>query len=140
MPKIHKNHNSSIKVKIGVCLMCDNGIEVPLIAKLCKNHYWQSRAKKREGEKTARQPIRKVSRKQASRLRDYQKVRLEFLGDNPFCKVCGKRASDIHHKKGREGNLLTNKSYFLAVCRTCHQYIELHPEWAKEKGYSLNRL
>lgn len=63
-----------------------------------------------------------------------------FLKQNPYCAVCGNFATEIHHKKGKIETLLTNELYFLAVCRSCHTWIELHPEEAKEKGYSLNRL
>jgi len=63
-----------------------------------------------------------------------------FLNDNPFCKVCGKSATDVHHMRGKIGEDLTDSRYFLAVCRGCHTLIEENPTWAKEKGYSLNRL
>ena len=82
--------------------------------------------------------VRKISVKQSKRLREYAKVRIAFLLDNKYC-FCGCLATDIHHKKGRMGTLLTNTDYFLAVCRDCHSRIELSPKWAKEKGYSLER-
>ena len=55
-------------------------------------------------------------------------------------KGCKGLATEVHHKKGRIGKLLTEISYFLGVCRECHSKIELEPIWAKENGYSLNRL
>lgn len=135
----HKTHNSTIKVKVGECSVCQNGKDVPLIKGMCKNHYWQSRGNKQE-IKVTRKPIRKVSKKQAGKIRDYLKVRLVFMNDNPFCAVCGKSATDVHHRKGKIGELLTVARHFLAVCRSCHTQIEENPEWAKEQGYSLNRL
>jgi hypothetical protein len=42
--------------------------------------------------------------------------------------------------KGRIGNLLTDTSHFLAVCRQCHSWIEEHPTEAKELGFSKSRL
>lgn len=85
--------------------------------------------------------IRKLSKKRAKQNREYEKVREEYLYVHPFCEVCGWGENlQIHHKKGRTGELLTDKKYFLAVCHTCHQKIELFPEWAKENGFSLSRL
>lgn len=84
--------------------------------------------------------IRKLSKKRAKQNREYSTLRKQFLELNPNCRVCGIEATDIHHKKGRTGHLLTDIRFFLPVCRRCHQRIELNPSWAKEKGYSLSRL
>lgn len=86
--------------------------------------------------------IRKLSTKRAQQNREYIKVRYLFLIENPICQIegCGCEATEVHHKKGRIGKLLTDVRYFLAVCRSHHNYIELHPEESKEKGYSLSRL
>lgn len=85
--------------------------------------------------------IRKRSLKRAKKEREYDKVRAEYLSAHEFCEVCGwGEGLQIHHKKGRIGELLTDTRFFLAVCHTCHQKIELFPQWAKEKGYSLSRL
>lgn len=135
---------SSIKQKKGYCPSCDNDKETYLIGGLCQSHYWQRRAKLSELKKThvKLKPVRiaQVSKKQASKNREYLKVRLEFLNANQFCACCPSYATDVHHKKGREGTLLTDIRFFLPVCRRCHNYIEEHPEWAKRKGYSQDRL
>ena len=69
----------------------------------------------------------------------YQKQRNEYLKEHPLCQVChGKPSSEIHHRKGRDGNNLFQ--YFLAVDHECHRKIEENPEWAKEMGYSISRL
>ena len=67
---------------------------------------------------------------------------ISFLESLIFCQVkgCKGLATEVHHKKGRIGKLLTDIRYFLGVCRECHNKIELNPTWAKENGYSLNRL
>lgn len=71
----------------------------------------------------------------------YKVLRDDFLKDHFICEVCFKNpATDVHHKKGRLGELLTLVRYFLAVCRNCHTWIESHPKEAKDKGYSLSRL
>lgn len=89
-----------------------------------------------------KQPIPKVSKKRQSKEREYQKLRRAFLEKNPVCQVkeCRRFANDVHHKKARIGDLLTDVSHFMAVCRLCHQKIELNPKWAIENGYSVSRL
>lgn len=98
--------------------------------------------------------IPKISEKQKAKLAEYYKVRADFLNSlkDPFCPVYpDKYVTDVHHKKGREGfaddwarrnniPLLIDVRYFLAVSRSGHEYIEQHPIWAKEKGFSEDRL
>jgi hypothetical protein len=50
--------------------------------------------------------MRKVSKKQAERLRAYNKVRKVYLLSNTHCEGCKNDATEIHHKKGRLGSLL----------------------------------
>jgi len=83
--------------------------------------------------------IKQVSDKRKKENTLYSCLRKQFLTDNPLCKVCGYKANEIHHKKGRENSLLIYVRYFLSVCRDCHTEIELNPLWAKENGYSINR-
>ena len=88
--------------------------------------------------------IKPRSTKRAKQEREYMKIRAKFLEENPYCQAewmcCGLLATEIHHKKGKINDLLTDVRYFLAVCRICHQHIELHPKEAKELGFSLSRL
>lgn len=83
--------------------------------------------------------MRKVSKKRAKQLREYSKKKKDFLSKNPLCAVCGRPADQIHHKKGREGELLNDETFWLPLEIFCHRKIEDNPEWAKEMGYSLNR-
>ena len=88
--------------------------------------------------------MRKRSLKRASEERLYTKNRKDHLEENPYCQaevMChGLLAVEIHHKKGRIGELLNNREFFLSVCRMCHNWIESNPNEAKEKGLSLSRL
>lgn len=73
------------------------------------------------------------------------KLRNEFLNDLEFCQahikgICDFMPTEVHHRAGRTGALLTDVSKFLGVCMPCHRWIELHPKEAKEHGYSLSRL
>jgi len=85
--------------------------------------------------------MKRLSTKRAKQNYEYKKIRIQFLLDHPLCEVCEKQeSSEIHHKKGRIGELLTNTNHFLSVCRNCHRWIEEHPKMAKAFGYSESRL
>jgi hypothetical protein len=84
-------------------------------------------------------------------MRQYKIVREAFLEQFPACQVCRdqymrgerewvRRASDIHHRKGRAGDWLTRAEYFLPVCRLHHTELHNHPKWAMEQGYTESRL
>lgn len=85
------------------------------------------------------------SPKRAKEEQEYSIRRKEFLSKNCMCQahipgVCRGQATDVHHKAGRVGDLLLNILYWLAACRACHEWIEMHPKEAKEMGFSLTRL
>lgn len=86
--------------------------------------------------------IRNRSKKRAAQEREYKELREMYLNMRPWCEVkgCHAPATEIHHMKGRIGELLTDVTWFLAVCRPHHIYIENHPIEAKKEGYSLSRL
>ena len=69
----------------------------------------------------------------------YSVQRIAYLTENPLCEVCRMDATDIHHKKGRIGELLIQPEYFLSVCRSCHDRIHQNPAWAYEQGYMLRK-
>lgn len=90
-------------------------------------------------------PIPKRSVKRAKQEREYSKLRLTFLLSSPTCQAqlpnrCTGNSTDVHHKAGRIGSLLTDTDHWLSVCRGCHDWIELHPKEAKALGFSINRL
>lgn len=84
-----------------------------------------------------------ISKKMSKTMSEYEKKRTAFLALHPFCQArlagCHITASQIHHKAGR-GENHNNMSTWLGVCHSCHEYIELHPNEAKELGFSVNRL
>jgi hypothetical protein len=73
------------------------------------------------------------------RLAKYRKVRNEFMRrpENQFCPVTGEPTTDVHHIKGRMGDLLWDVEFFLAVSRRGHTHIHEHPEEAREKGWLI---
>ena len=87
--------------------------------------------------------IKKKSKKLAINERIYSVLRKDFLLDHPTCECgqpgCTTIATQVHHKKGR-GRWLNFVEFFLAVCYSCHEWIELHPKEAKAKGFSLSRI
>ena len=154
--------NSTIKPKKGPCLDCPKGSpEKYLIAERCGSHYKAHRTKISIAKKAAKETeaenekesiiieevkkaksIRKVSKKRQKESRQYTIKRLQFLAQpgNQRCPITGQMTTDIHHMKGRVGSLFLDTKYWLAVSREGHKRIEENPEWAKEMGYSLNRL
>lgn len=88
--------------------------------------------------------IKKVSPKRSKQNSVYTQVRHDFLYQHEFCKarlpICTQWATEIHHMKGRIEELITDTRFFLPVCRSCHDWIENHPEEAQVLGLSLSRL
>jgi AMMECR1 domain-containing protein len=88
--------------------------------------------------------ISPVSKKRQVEMDEYSKKRLAFLALHVTCQAklvgCTGSSSDVHHSKGRIGDNYLNMSTWVALCRSCHSYIEQHPEEAKELGFSQSRL
>lgn len=85
-------------------------------------------------------PMRRVSKTRQKENKLYAQVRKDYLTTHPRCQVCTTHpACDIHHRRGRWKSRLYDATYFLAVCRPCHDRIHHNPEWAYEKGLLLPR-
>jgi len=86
--------------------------------------------------------IPQVSKKRQVQQLKYSVLRIEFLGkiENKACPITGLETTDIHHKKGRVGSLYLDTKFWVALSREGHKFVEENPIWAKENGYSLNRL
>jgi hypothetical protein len=129
---------------------CDGCSEVTTIwkkegtQKFCK-HCWNKQFKGLSSIKkpTAKKPMRLQSSKIVKLNAAYMVLRDQFLKRKPFCEAhlpdCAINACDVHHKAGRIGPLLLDDTQFLAVCRTCHNYIETHPKEAKLLDFSKSR-
>lgn len=133
-----------IKAKEGVCVCCKRK-RLIYSKKMCQSCYWSDNKKKNEGkQKTIKEfkPIPKISQKRKIENAKYIVLRIEFLGkkENSICPVTGEKTTEIHHKKGRVGSLFLNTKFWLGVSRKGHLKIENNPEWAKENGFSENRL
>lgn len=132
-----------------VCGVCNN-LDKPIWkAKtrdnpcMCKDCYNAEKSYQKPLIK-AREPIKKVSSKQAKINIAYSVLRLQYLKMFPNCQVssddCTHIATQVHHRAGRIGNNMLDTTIWLSVCHTCHELIERNPLWAYEKGYSIKRL
>jgi hypothetical protein len=93
----------------------------------------ESRPKPKKGQ------IPRISAKRMEANKEYKTLREVFL-NGKICPVTGGKATQVHHKKGRTGSLFLDVRFWLGVSAEGHRKIEENPEWAKEMGYSLNRL
>lgn len=92
-----------------------------------------------------RKPIAPRSRKKQEEDREYSVLRKGFLYYHQHCQaqlqnICTRHATDVHHKAGRIGKNYLDVRTWLAVCRSCHMWIEEHPKEAKELGYSQSKI
>lgn len=83
-----------------------------------------------------RKPIARVSARMKERLKEYAKVKRKFLRDNPTCMApdCERKATDLHHSRGRAAALLTDVRFFKALCRYHHLQVHESPRWAMATG------
>lgn len=90
-----------------------------------------------------RKPINPKSKKQQALDQAYSKLRKPFLEKHPMCQAnlpgCQGSSTDVHHKKGRGKYLLVTATW-MAVCRTCHTWIETHPIEATEMGFRESKM
>lgn len=112
--------------------------------RFCSSQCAYNHRKRQEASKPKKKHyIKPRTEKRSKQERLYSAKRIEFLSrkENKFCAVYpNQRATQVHHKKGRIGDLLTDERYWLAVSSDGHEYIENNPIEAKEKGWSLSRL
>ena len=90
-----------------------------------------------------RQKINLKSTKMQKTERAYSVLRKAFLVQHPVCKaslhVCTVKSTDVHHMKGR-GKYHLDTTTWVALCRSCHMWIEENPDVSEELGYTQSRL
>lgn len=126
-----------IKIKWGQCIDCEPKEEdKPLTAKRCPYHH----------KLTKKKPvaIKLKSSKQNARDRKYKVIRDKWIVEHSICEMmitseCQYNATDVHHSKGKIGNLYFDTKWFKAGCRICHNYVETHVEEAIQKGLTFSR-
>lgn len=83
-------------------------------------------------------PIPKQSEKRKKDTAIYLKKRIEFLNENPICQVCNTRsATECHHTFSAKdrGKYYLDQTTWMAVCRTCHNWIHDKSKEARELGF-----
>ena len=94
---------------------------------------WKSRSR------SARRRLLRVSAMSSVRSKIlallYMPLKRLFLHANPFCSVNpGKKATDIHHTRGRNGPLLLDIRFWKGVSRDGHRWIDNNPSKARAMG------
>ena len=92
-------------------------------------------------------PPRKVSTKRENEVNQYRHQKADFIKDHPCCSIglpgcsgCDRRFLTIHHRKGRENDLLNNEEFWITACIFCHDRIHTtDTEWAYENGFLLKK-
>jgi hypothetical protein len=140
---------------MGRCLNCREKFEPKyFLQKFCgstsctesekkyKEEKLKERQKKPNLQLSKMKPMKKVSDKRALENIIYKSERIKFLQlpENRICPITNQPTTDVHHMKGRIGSLLLDKRFWKALSREGHKFVEENPIWAKENGYSLNRL
>lgn len=99
-------------------------------------------------ENTKAGGIKSRSQPHEVRMAVYRGIAEMFKLQHPICQAChlinpmlrsNSWTDDVHHKKSRDGLLLFDVRFFLAVCRRCHTWIGDHPKESVELGLSLKR-
>lgn len=93
-------------------------------------------------ENSAAGGVKARSGSEAVRMEIYKAISDVWRSLHRWCECCTLRNSgsisqaavDIHHVHGRDGLLLFDVRYWLAVCRPCHNWIHAHPKQARELG------
>lgn len=68
----------------------------------------------------------------------YRVLRQTFLAEHPYCQIqalgCLLASRDVHHTAGRGKNLNAVETW-MAVCRSCHDWVHSTPSVARAKGW-----
>lgn len=84
-----------------------------------------------------------VSKKRAVLNRQRAKFVRQVLAEVPYCEArldgCTRRSTDVHEilTRARGGSIIDRKNV-AALCRRCHAFITVHPEWSHRSGYMLS--
>lgn len=110
--------------------------------KFCQS-CWNSHPQKLKPQSKVSKPIPQRSTKKVAQDGLYKILRDKYIKHHPMCQAnlpgCTQQATDVHHKKGR-GEYLLDDMFYISVCRSCHSWIETHPEEAIALNFSQLRL
>jgi hypothetical protein len=124
-----------------VCLCgCGYPVFSNKYAKYCQNKRTDDKWLSKQGKSGIKKRISPISEKKAEQLAIYRVKRDKYLSENTVCEVkdCNKPSSHIHHMNGRNGSMIYNEEYFMAVGICCHpKRIHENPAWARAMGYLI---
>lgn len=91
-----------------------------------------------------RTPLRRRSTKESARIRRYQTARyIVAERSNGSCEArtpdCRGLADEVHHRKGRDGDLVDDVDLLLGTCWACHRFIHSNPALSYERGWMIRR-
>jgi hypothetical protein len=93
-------------------------------------------------DKFRRRRVNAMSDKHRERQRRYRPIAEQFKRERPLCECCAfvepgavpRPTEDVHHVRGKLGELLFDTRYFKAACRRCHNWIGAFPKQARVLG------
>jgi len=117
---------------------CKNGCNNPQFGGgYCLWHQWC------RTDKPKKSRLKNYSQKRQRSNRRYLSEARIFRQDNPICAIqspeCTSRTEEVHHVKGRIGDLLLDQRFWLPCCVACNRYMERFDEWARERGFKQLR-
>lgn len=88
--------------------------------------------------------MRAASTKRIERDRRYRAEAADFLNEHPICEgqvphVCTGVSEEVHHAGGRAASVFFRRSWWVALCHPCHQWVTDNPQAAIDRGLSLRR-
>src|SRR2546430_1678255 len=90
---------------------------------------------------TGRTPIARVSQKQRQKIELRARIRKDKVkklgrGCQIQSPVCRKWEQGLHHLKKKSQGGHDSDANTLLCCRRCNNFIENHPVWAREHGFT----
>lgn len=96
--------------------------------------------------KKATAPKKPIAKKSAKRIKDdaeYKRIVKELHAKSDRCEinspVCTGKSQGLHHMKKRSPSTLKDPTNLKRSCNRCNLYMEEHPDWAAEKGFSISK-
>lgn len=87
--------------------------------------------------------IKKVSEKRKEVQKEYKKIVKGLMNKSKKCEVrspvCTGTAQGLNHKQKRSPKNLINLKNLERCCNACNDYIEKHPDWAKEHNHLISK-
>lgn len=102
----------------------------------------EKKASKPVKKAAKKKPIKKRSKGMSKVMEEVKKLYPIFLKAHPFCEIqspdCIKRATAIHHTKGR-GKNIAKQEHWKACCEPCNSWVESNHQKAADSGLKKSR-